>query len=592
MGRDRGQDRKLHESGDLAVKLDSGDENSLASSSVISELIRNGVNFFVLSPGFRSTPLTAAIARNASAESIIHFDERGGAYFALGHARATGCPAALVCTSGTAVVNYFPAVVEASQEMIPLILLTADRPAELRDCGANQTIDQVDIFGRHARYSVDLPCPDEKNDPKLWSRIVKESVQKATGSPAGPVHLNFQFREPLVPSVEAEEDKPKTESVTKSTDLELKLTGSDIDTWSSAINKSDSLVMIAGHLRSDAERKAVLSLAEGLGCPVLADIRSGIRGSTDGSWLVSHYDRILTAEADGIIDESSTVLQIGSRLVSSSLLKRITDIRPKQYIQVDSDPRGLDPTHTVTDRVVADVKEFCKSLAERIPSGTRHSRMDEISSRQRLVSDILAEFSETETDLSEPLVAMLLANSMKEDSIIYAANSMPIRLLERYAEPCSPLKVYANRGASGIDGTVASAAGFCMAVRQRVTLFCGDLALLHDLNSLRLIQQLQLPVTLVIINNDGGGIFDRLPIRQCNDIFREYFITPHGLTFEKAASMFGISYDRPTGAEALVDALSSANSSRQPRMIELCVDREVSFDAEQRILRTIVERSK
>ena len=258
---------------------------------MIEELVRNGVSSFCISPGSRSTPLAAAAARHPGARTVVHYDERGASFFALGQARGSGRPAVMICTSGTAVANCLPAVVEASMDMIPLIVLTADRPPELRDTGANQTIDQSQLFGNHVLWQADLPCPDDKLDPTYRLTTIDQAVYRAQNMPAGPVHLNCMFREPLEPLPSDDCRAVLSESIENwkagskpYTNYASPIVTPDTDTlkeYAGIINDASCGLLLVGSLHSEKDSQAVRLLSKHLGWPTLPDIRSGLRLDDD-----------------------------------------------------------------------------------------------------------------------------------------------------------------------------------------------------------------------------------------------------------------------------------------------------------------------
>ncbi|UCC45003.1 MAG: 2-succinyl-5-enolpyruvyl-6-hydroxy-3-cyclohexene-1-carboxylic-acid synthase [Candidatus Zixiibacteriota bacterium] len=570
--------------------------NTFATSLMIEELVRLGVTFFAISPGFRNAPLTVAAARHPKTQKVVHFDERGAAFLALGHARATGRPAAVICTSGTAVANYFPAVVEASQDGIPLILLTADRPEELRNCGANQTIDQIHFFGKYVRYDVDLPCPDDRHEPDCWLTTIDTAFAAAMGHPPGPVHLNCQFREPLVPLPNETQSDISTRAIASWLDSDRPYSApakakpaadrKEVEGCARIINSADSGMLIIGTLRSESERKAVCKLTESLAWPVLPDIKSSLPLSSADVNFIHYYDLLLESGTFPPGNKETVLLQIGSRLVSKRLVQFIEDLSPKHYIHVDIDPRCLDPTHRVTNRITGDIAGTCAALVTRISRSDRSNALEDILNKDRRAAEIIDRCVLAENRLSEPSVLRLLSGNLPGGCALFLANSMPIRLMDVYAASGTDATVVANRGASGIDGTVASAVGYAIGYGGPTVLLIGDLALLHDLSSLSLVQKHSPSLTVIVLNNNGGGIFDRLPIAQCEDVHEEFFVAPHGHTFEKACEMFGLTYHAPDTPDKFVSLLSETIDS--PALIELAVDRADSLRVHREIVRQLV----
>jgi 2-succinyl-5-enolpyruvyl-6-hydroxy-3-cyclohexene-1-carboxylate synthase len=568
--------------------------NRLWATLIVEELVRSGVVFFCVAPGSRSTPLVAALAANERATSLIHFDERGTAFAALGYARATGRPAAWITTSGTAVANGLPAVVEAATDGVPMILLTADRPPEFRQTGANQTIDQPDIFGDYVRWRFDLPAPEEAVDPAMVLTTVDQAVYRARRAPGGPVHLNLMFREPFIPE-DREEELSSPEPWSKSGDpytryaaTRLAVDLDEIERLWGSLRPVERGLIVAGRLPSRKQGEAVLQLAESLGWPLLPDVGSQVRLGARSENLVPLYDALLASQAFGDAHAPEAVLHFGGRAVSKRLEQFLARSRPDPYVVVRENPFRLDPGHRVTHSVEADVLEYCATLAKLAggdaradSSWTRGWR--EASEKAGVYLD--RSFAETK-ELNEPLVASLISRNIPDEHAIVVASSMPIRDLDTYAAPDGvPAPVAANRGASGIDGTVATAAGFARGSGRPLTLLIGDLALLHDMNSLAMVKDL--PAVVVVLNNDGGAIFSFLPVARHKAFFEPYFGTPQGVSFEHAAAMFGLGYERPGSTTEFVETYGAACARNTPTLIEVNTDREENVGLHRELLEEI-----
>jgi 2-succinyl-5-enolpyruvyl-6-hydroxy-3-cyclohexene-1-carboxylate synthase len=566
--------------------------NRLWANLIVEELVRCGVDFFCVAPGSRSTPLVAAIAANDKAQSLVHFDERGTAFAALGYARATGRPAAWITTSGTAVANGLPAVVEASTDGVPMILLTADRPPELRQTGANQTIDQPDIFGDYVRWRFDLPAPDPTIDPAMVLTTVDQAAYRARRSPHGPVHLNLMFREPFLPEEDdvlagpspwAEGDEPYTRyAATKSAVDETEIQA----LWQTLRQVKRGLV-VAGRLASHNQGEAVLRLAGALGWPLLPDIGSQVRLGTDSENLAAYYDALLASDSFAEAHAPEVVVHVGGRALSKRLEQFLGRSRPDPYIVVRENPFRLDPAHRVTHSIEADVVDFCAAIvrvATEDPPDEDASWMSGWREASERVGHSLNGISTTE--LNEPFVARSVSRNVPHDHGLVVASSMPVRDLDTYAAIGGvPVPVAANRGASGIDGTIATAAGFARGLGRPVTLLIGDLALLHDFNSLAMLRDV--PVVVVVLNNDGGGIFSFLPVANHEEFFEPYFGTPQGVGFRPAAEMFGLQYERPETTEEFVELYRKACARDSSTLIEVCTDREENVRLHGELLRLV-----
>ena len=571
--------------------------NRLWAYLIVEELLRCGVDFFCVAPGSRSTPLVAALAANEKASTLIHFDERGTAFAALGHARATGRPAAWITTSGTAVANGLPAVVEAATDGVPMILLTADRPPELRQTGANQTIDQPDIFGDYVRWRFDLPAPDPDTDPAMVLTTIDQAAYRASRAPQGPVHLNLMFREPFLPDSDDEDalsgpsswersDEPYTRyAATKPAVDELEIH----NLWETLRPVKRGLI-VAGRLASRKQGEAVLRLAGALGWPILPDIGSQVRLGADSENVAANYDVLLASNSFSEDHVPETVVHVGGRVLSKRLEQFLGRSRPDPYVVVRENPFRLDPAHRVTHSIEANILDFCASLVRiatedppAVDASWTASWREASEEVGRGLDGILS------GEPNEPLVARNVSRYLLQDHGLVVASSMPVRDLDTYAAADgAPVPVAANRGASGIDGTVATAAGFARGLGRPVTLLIGDLALLHDLNSLAMLRDVH--VIVVVVNNDGGGIFSFLPIATHEEFFEPYFGTPQGVGFEAAAKMFGLAYELPGTMEDFVEAYGSACSRSSSTLIEIDTDRKENVSVHRRLLQEVADR--
>jgi 2-succinyl-5-enolpyruvyl-6-hydroxy-3-cyclohexene-1-carboxylate synthase len=571
--------------------------NRLWAYLIVEELLRCGVDFFCVAPGSRSTPLVAALAANEKASTLIHFDERGTAFAALGHARATGRPAAWITTSGTAVANGLPAVVEAATDGVPMILLTADRPPELRQTGANQTIDQTDIFGDYVRWRFDLPAPDPEIDPAMVLTTIDQAAYRASRAPQGPVHLNLMFREPFLsdpgdetvphgPDSWEQGDEPYTRyAATKPAVDEMEIH----NLWETLRPVSRGLV-VAGRLASRKQGEAALRLAGALGWPLLPDIGSQVRFGADSENVAVHYDVLLASDTFSEDHVPEAVVHVGGRALSKRLEQFLGRSRPDPYVVVRENPFRLDPAHRVTHSVEANILDFCASLAgitseapQALDASWAASWREASEEVDRHLDRVLS------GEPNEPLVARYVSRNLPEDHGLVVASSMPVRDLDAYAAAGgTPVPVAANRGASGIDGTVATAAGFARGLGRAVTLLIGDLALLHDLNSLAMLRDVH--VVVVVLNNDGGGIFSFLPVATHEEFFEPYFGTPQGVGFEPAAKMFGLRYERPATTEEFFESYSAACDRGSSTLIEVKTDRRENVSLHRRVLEELTAR--
>ena len=583
-----------------AAHLQAPNINQLWATLLVEELVRNGVHTFCIAPGSRSTPLVVAVARNDRARSIVHYDERGTAFHALGYGRTTGTPATVVTTSGSALANVWPAVVEASLERIPLLVLSGDRPPELQDAGANQTMDQVKFFGAYAEWSATLPCPSTDIDPAVVLTTVDQAVSRCGGPSGGAVHVNCMFREPLAPTEQGDGfeayieplrawcngDHPYTRYRSAPAGAEPEL----LKEVAALVKRRPRGLLVAGRLADAAEREAVADLAEALGWPFLPDVTSGLRLNSQVETAVPYHDILLGSPEFMRQHPIEAVIHVGGRWTSRRLPDHLEAARPKDYVVVDNHPDRQDPIHRATRRFRLPVAAFCQGLGALI---RERGDVDWLASWQQASQHVgrrlAASLSEGQT-LSEPGVAWLVSRHIGAREGLYLASSMPVRDVDTFgcARPDPPV-VASNRGASGVDGTIATATGFARGLGNCATLMIGDQAFLHDLNSLRLARTLDTPFVIVVLNNDGGGIFSFLPISGFSDVFERYFGASHGMTFEHAAALFDLEYVKPSTQDEFVSAYEQARRRSGATVIEVQTARRENYDLHASLRRTALE---
>lgn len=566
--------------------------NRLWGELIVDELARCGCRAAWVCPGARSAPLAAAAARSTELAASICIDERAAGYQAVNAARASGAPAAVICTSGTAAANLLPAAVEAAMSGVPLLLLTADRPPELRDTGANQTIDQPDLFGHAVAWRFDLPVPDDRIDPAALLTTIDQAVHRAR-TEAAAVHLNCMFAEPLLDNEPAETidrgagRRPWTAYAAAPTEPPRQA----VAEAAAVLRGATAGLLAVGPLPAGADRPAIASLAAALGWPVLADIQSGLRHAWAGRPAIAtvrHHDLVLP-HAGAALPAPDVVLHLGSRLTSKSYLGLLGARRPAACVHVAEHPRRIDPEHVVTTRIQAAADRFCALLeAELRDGGPAGAGAAHLAGAGAAAAGAVAAVLDAEPAVSEPSIAADLIELLPAGWGAFAGSSMPIRDLDTFAEasvPCAaPLAVGANRGASGIDGAIASAVGFAAGLQAPAGALVGDLAVLHDLGSLAALARSPQPVVLVVVNNDGGGIFSFLPaLTSQDDVFERCFGTPHGYRFEHACRMFGLDYHRPATRAAARDTLGRCFAAGKPALIEVATERDANLALHRRL---------
>jgi len=573
--------------------------NTYWAHMLVDELWRAGLRAVVIAPGSRSTPLALAFASQPGLSVFVHPDERGAAFYALGLGVESGQPAAVLCTSGTAAANFYPAVVEAHQSQIPLLVLTADRPPELRDSGSNQTIDQVKLFGSYVRWAVEAPLPEaapKANTLQALRSLASRALAATQAPQPGPVHINLPFRKPLEPTpVPADIPEPGIPARARHDDRpfvtishgQLMPTAAQLEQLSQAIHSAQRGLIYCGPRCPAGDFPGLIyQLSQATGFPILADALSGVRFHpdlpVDQGLVLGGYETFLKSPALRRLVQPDLLLQFGAVPTSGILNEYFAALENTIRIQVQANGAWSDDTFNTSAFLWADPVHTIRALLPQIHAD--HPQIDlswqaawqraERLSWQAITDVRQAGFFEG------ALLADILAALRPGDSL-FSASSLPVRHLDQFCQPSSkPVRLFANRGASGIDGTIACAAGVAsrLGPNERLVLVIGDLAFYHDLNSLLLLKKLTHKLTVVLINNDGGGIFHRLPIAGFEPYFSQLFLTSHGLQFEHAAHLFGLSYQSLSDLSLSDQSLNFQAIVRQalddghPQIIEITTD--------------------
>jgi 2-succinyl-5-enolpyruvyl-6-hydroxy-3-cyclohexene-1-carboxylate synthase len=539
------------------------------------ELTRCGVREACTSPGSRSSPLVLALVREQRLRCFSHIDERCAGFFALGAAKRSGRAVALTCTSGTAVANLAPAVIEAYQARVPLVVLTADRPAELREIGAGQTIDQIELFGSAAKWFFEVGTHDASPDRARWMRALAcRAVWTALEGRAGPVHLNFALREPLVAPQELGDDPQPGRAGGRPWVLRT-TPGEDAAaagrTLAVLARDAHRPVVVAG---SGEPGLAVAVACERLGWPLLADPLSGARR---GGAAIAHYDALLRNDGFAAARRPDLVLRCGD-LPTSKPLRTWLDGLDADVTQLAFDPHGTwqDPGSSLQIGLTASAGRTLAAAADLTPSADPawlRAWRDADATAAAAIEGVLGDGA-----LSEPLVARALAAELAPGATLFVASSMPVRDVESFvAVRDDGPRVLCNRGANGIDGTVSSAFGAAAVTTGPVVLLIGDVALAHDIGGLLAARRLGLAITIVLLDNDGGGIFEFLPIAGARDVFEEHVATPHGLDFAHAAALYGCAFADVADLAGLRAALERALASDATTIVRVRSDRTANL---------------
>jgi len=566
--------------------VDPTNVNTALASAFVEELSRGGVRHAVVSPGSRSTPLAVALWRQPEIEVSVILDERSAAFFALGAAQASRAPVAMLCTSGTAAANFHPAICEADESAVPLIALSADRPPELRGIGAGQTIDQIKLFGSSVRWFCEVGTHEADDDGLLHLRSVAcRALAAAKGEPRpGPVHLNLAWREPLAPiavegAVTATDplalDGRGERPLTAVTAIDLEPSQFLLEEVAGHIGNANSGVIVAGRQLDPELREPLAHLARAAGFPILAEPTSQLRcGPHDRSHVITTYDQLLRDESFRKAVKPDLVLRFGE-MPTSKPLRAWLAASGADEIVVDPVGGWNEPTNRAAAILRADPTELAAGWATRLEGEARSAPQAWLDAEQAARSAIEAALGQ-EGQITEPALHLALGRAHTEGDLVYTASSMPIRDQEAFL-PNEPTDVHflCNRGANGIDGLLSSGIGAAHASGRPTTIVSGDLGFLHDLGGLAALREVSTPVRIVVINNDGGGIFGFLPQAEAlgESEYEALLGTPRGVNVAKAADLFGLSYFEVNSLATLPGALALGTG-----LIEVKVDRQANVD--------------
>lgn len=563
------------------------------TAAFIDGLSKSGVREVVISPGSRSTPLAILFAEHPNIQVYINIDERSAAFFALGLAKASKQPVAVLCTSGTAAANYFPAVVEANLSRVPLIVLTADRPPELRDVGAPQAIDQLNLYGNHVRWFREMALPEKGENAKKYVRSqAARAVSVAGGVMPGPVHLNFPLREPLLPKLESVSYDQSEHLHTVVPKTNFHISEETTQAVSNFFKQAKKGIIVCGVIDDKEFSAAVLELAESLGYPILADPLSQLRSMSDVSDLImDSYDAILRSEAAQSTLEPDVVIHFGGMPVSKSLSLFFKSLPQVHHIFVDGNGGWRDPNYLSSDMIYCSETIFCKKLS-RFTYKKNEEWIKKWKQVNTLAKNAIRSYTDTLEELDEGKAVSMFGELLPPDSAVYIGNSMPIRDMDTFFHANNKhIRLMGNRGANGIDGIVSSAIG--AAVHQRpLFLLIGDLSFFHDMNGLLAAKLHKININIILLNNDGGGIFSHLQQAEDGTHFELLFGTPTGLNFEHAAYLYGAQYAKVFSWEDFQIAMMDAVQNEGINIIEIPTDRDKNLQNHRTLWRHVSQEIK
>lgn len=543
----------------------------------VDELVKNGLTDIVISPGSRSTPLAMTVCEHKSLNEWVMIDERSAAFFALGMAKETKKPVALICTSGTAAANYFPAIVEAHYGRVPLIVLTADRPHELRDIGAPQAIEQIKMYGEYVKWFHEMALPEASERMLSYVRgMAARAVYEARESNAGPVHLNFPFREPLVPDFTIDHlwgDTVK-QSYYPTFNGEKRLTVSQLNELYEKLTSKQRGVIVCGPQVDQDLAQAITKLASKWRLPVLADPLSQLRaGKHDHDSIIESYDAVFKSQSIREQLKPAYIIRFGAMPVSKTFLFYMEENKDALQFVVEEDKGFRDPTGNATEFIYAHPVSLCEDLINMSADVEKNSKwlekwqqMNQIAKKHLLI--------ESSDEITEGGAVRSLLEVIPTRSNLYVGNSMAVRDLDTFFMTTEKeISILANRGTSGIDGMISSALGASTASGDPVTLLIGDLSFYHDLNGLLAAKHYELTITILLINNNGGGIFSFLPQASEEKYFEALFGTPLNIDFEPIVSTYGGKYSVVTNETDLKRQLLNSYQEKGLSVIEVKTDR-------------------
>lgn len=561
----------------------SGDPNTTFSRCLTDEWCRAGLVDAVLSPGSRSAPMALALAEHPGVSLHVHVDERSASFLALGLAKASGRPVALLCTSGTAAANFHPAVLEAHHSSVPLVVCTADRPPELRGVGAPQTVDQAHLFGGATRWYAEPETPAAGQQPSTWRSLAARAWAEALGPPPGPVHLNLPFREPLVPD---DGDRPPFElggrpdgrpwmGVERGRQVDDEV----VARLASRLQGTERGVLLSG-FGAGLRPGGLDGLARVTRWPILADPVSNLR---TGPHAISTYDALARVEAATAALRPELVLRVGAPLTSKSAMSWLAST---PTVVVDPRRSWADPEGVADTVVLGDGRALVDALAERIDApridtGWRQEWESAEQKARTAIDDVLDGWSTP----FEGRVARDVMGALPEESALVVASSMPIRDLESFAAPRGGVTVFANRGVNGIDGFVSTALGVAAARPWSTTVaLVGDLCFLHDSNGLSGAARCGVDTVFVVVDNNGGGVFSFLPQAQLPEHFETLFGTPVDTDLARLADAYHVAHTAVEAADGLVPAVADAVEAGGVRVVHVRTDRTDNVDRHRRVV--------
>ena len=551
-------------------------------ATIVDEWVRLGVTHAVVSPGSRSTPMAIALSSNPKIALHVFHDERSASFAALGIGLQSGVPAVLLCTSGTAAAQFFAAVIEANYAHVPMLVCTADRPPELQGVGAPQTINQTNLYGNFVRKFIDVGVADDTKASK-WRTVARDAFSATVGVNRGPCHVNFPFREPLVGVAEALPAADSHSPVRMSADVATALERKKL----SLALRAERGLIIAGN--GIDQSRFILDLAAKLNWPVVADPRSNCRvapESSHGATIVTCADVMMRHQPTAESLKPTVVIRVGDPPVSKVVNQWLARCGADQ-IAVTQQPTLIDPDKIVTTHIVGSFNELFMELSRGTQVKPESEWISEWKLRERKARTALDSQFSNSNQLTEPLSAVTVSESLEPGSNLVVSSSMPVRDLEWFAPARDGVRVFSNRGVNGIDGVVSTAVGVALSSRAPTALLIGDIAMLHDSNGLLNLIRRDVQMKIIVVDNEGGGIFSFLPQAESleGSQFEQLFGTPHSVDFESLAKTHGIPFAWATTTDELRRELGNSGTS----IIGVRTDRKLNVDHHNALYAAVAE---
>lgn len=574
-------------------------KNILWATIFLEQLAKLGVKHICISPGSRSTPLTLAAAYNKKFKCLNIVDERSSAFFATGIARVTGTPVVLICTSGTATAEYYPAIIEAYQQRIPLIVCTADRPPELINRGANQTINQKNLYANHIRFFFDAGLP--KISKQKLASIKKISIQSfeiSSFKDKGPVHINFPFEKPFEPETYTDKIPVDFELNYKTKDeliFPSQVNQKKVETLIQLISNAHKGLIIVGPDGHNAEFPKLLNaVAVKTGFPIFADGASQLRfGKFSKNNVIANYDALLRSEHFLKDFSPDLILHFGRTITSKGLEQFLEKTSAPKYL-INEFGDWFDPTNSAKDVLAIKPTEFCKMLLNSKKTDAISKEKKEwyeyISKVDLAAEKIKEELFTSSQFPNEPKTINLLLKNLPDKANIMLSNSLPVRDFDFFTSTLDKkITVFHNRGASGIDGILSTALGIASISKDPTILITGDLAFYYDLTSLLTAKQYNIPLIIILVNNNGGGIFQFLPISKYQGVFDQFFTMPHSLSFKNFVKEFGGNYSLVKKQSDFEKRLNEALTANNFSVLELKTDAVSSLQLRRKYWQSVSE---